>query len=63
MIKNEVIDGKRHIEIRIIGNFSTTTGLVAEIKGVPGLAEETESPIEFIQDSKPWGGKCSYKHG
>lgn len=61
LTKNEVVDGKRHIGIRIEGNFNTTNGIVAEINGVPGLAEESESPMDFVPGEKPWGANVITK--
>jgi len=54
LIKNQVLNDRRIIGIRVDGNFPDK-GIIARIKGVPGLAEIDTSMINFIQDAKYWG--------
>ncbi len=53
LIRNEIVDGQRIIGIRVEGNFPPT-GLVAEIHGLPGLADVLETPIDFVPGSLFW---------
>lgn len=55
IIKNEILNDRRYIGIRIDGDFASDTGVVAYIHGVAGLAEVDTSHIEFSQASKFWG--------
>ena len=54
IVKNEIIDDKRHITIRVTGDFPAS-GTVANIHGLAGIAETMTSPIEFIEESDYWG--------
>lgn len=54
LIKNQVLNDRRIIGIRVEGDFPSE-GTIARIKGVPGLAEIDTSMINFIDDTKFWG--------
>lgn len=54
LLRNEVINDRRVIGFRIEGNFPTT-GIVADIKGIAGLAEIDTSVIRFVPQSINWG--------
>ena len=55
LIKNEIINDKRHFGIKITGNFDKRSGELAQIKGVAGLCETDKSPIEFVNISQFFG--------
>ena len=54
IIKNEVKDDIRTIGVKVEGNFPEK-GVIANIKGVAGLAEIEVSPINFNNNSAFWG--------
>jgi WD40 repeat protein len=54
LIKNEVLNDRRIIGIRVDGDFPDK-GTIARIKGVPGLAETDTSMINFVEDVRYWG--------
>ncbi len=54
IIKNEVVDDKRIIGLRVAGDFPNN-GIVAEIKGIAGLAETDTSSVVFDSVSIFWG--------
>jgi WD40 repeat protein len=54
LIRNDIINDKRIIGIEVWGDFPYE-GVLAEVKGVAGLAETDRSPIDFIDESKFWG--------
>ncbi|MCX7736458.1 MAG: hypothetical protein N2319_07060 [Candidatus Kapabacteria bacterium] len=60
LVRNEIIDGRRIIGIKVEGDFSNF-GKVAEISGYAGLAETDTSAIEFIQTGKFWGSAVQTK--
>lgn len=50
---SQVIDGKRYIRFTTDADFSTT-GTIAEIIGLPGLAEVNNTNIEFTNNLRYW---------
>lgn len=46
LLRNEVVDGLRHIKFRIDGDFPKE-GVIASIKGYAGLTEPTEADMAF----------------
>lgn len=60
LIRNEIVQGRRIIGIRVEGNFATK-GTVAEISGFAGLAETDTSSVEIIQDGRFWGSAVKTK--
>lgn len=46
LLRNEVVDGLRHIKFRIDGDFPKE-GVIASIKGYAGLTKPTESDMAF----------------
>ncbi len=54
LIRNEIIDDKRHIGIRVEGEFPEE-GVVAKVRGIAGIAEVKRTSIEFIDDALFWG--------
>jgi hypothetical protein len=54
LIRNEIINDRRIIGVRVIGDYDLN-GIVAEVKGIAGLAETDTSKIEFQNTSSFWG--------
>jgi WD40 repeat protein len=54
LTRNEIVEGKRIIGIKIEGDFPVN-GKVAEISGYAGLGETDTSSIEFVPNGKFWG--------
>ncbi len=53
LLRNEIVNDKRIIGFRVDGDFPST-GVVANINGLAGLAETSTSAVEFVTDSKFW---------
>lgn len=53
LIRNEIVNDKRIIGIRLLREFEGS-GVVATINGVAGLAETDKSPIEVVKQSLFW---------
>ena len=54
LIRNEIVEGKRIIGIKVEGDFPIN-GKVVEISGYAGLGETDTSSIEFVPNGKFWG--------
>jgi hypothetical protein len=54
LIRNDIVDDRRIIGIRIEGNFPES-GVVAHINGIAGLAETDTSAIRIIPNTLNWG--------
>jgi WD40 repeat protein len=54
LIRNDVVNDRRIIGFRVEGNFPTT-GIVADIKGIAGLAEIDTSVVRIVPQSLNWG--------
>lgn len=51
ILRNEVIDGLRHIRFRLEGDFPAE-GVIASILGYPGLTEPNESEMRFNESEE-----------
>ncbi|MBI5323985.1 MAG: T9SS type A sorting domain-containing protein [Ignavibacteriae bacterium] len=55
LIRNEIINDRRIIGIRVNGDYADLKGIVAKVHGIAGIAETDTSKIEFINTSTFWG--------
>lgn len=59
LLKNETIDGIRHVRFRIDGDFYEKSGVLCKIEGVAGLAESNSTPITWSNPLLLWGKSVS----